>query len=109
MEILFASLILSLNSLTNKELLLCILAIVEVVMSLITAIVYKRDKMLAKRGLWRTKEKTLFILPWLMGGIGGFLGIYAVRHKTQHWYFPLNNMVALIVQASLFISLAILL
>ena len=109
MEIQFASLILSSNSLTNKELLLCILAIVEVVMSLITAIAYKRDKMLAKRGLWRTKEKTLLILPWLMGGIGGFLGIYAVRHKTQHWYFPLNNMVALIVQASLFISLAILL
>ena len=109
MEILFASLILSSNSLTNKEFLLWGLAIVEVVMSLITAIAYKRDKMLAKRGLWRTKEKTLLILPWLMGGIGGFLGIYAVRHKTQHWYFPLNNMVALIVQASLFISLAILL
>ncbi|MDE5855845.1 MAG: DUF1294 domain-containing protein [Anaeroplasmataceae bacterium] len=94
---------------TNKELLLCGLAIVEIIMSLITAIAYKRDKMLAKRGLWRTKEKSLLILPWLMGGIGGFLGIYAVRHKTQHWYFPLNNMVALIVQASLFISLAILL
>ena len=109
MEIQFASLILSSNSLTNKELLLCGLAIVEIIMSLITAIAYKRDKMLAKRGLWRTKEKSLLILPWLMGGIGGFLGIYAVRHKTQHWYFPLNNMVALIVQASLFISLAILL
>lgn len=109
MEILFASLILSSNSLTNKELLLWVLAIVEVVMSFITAFAYKRDKMLAKKGLWRTKEKTLLILPWLMGGIGGFLGIYAVRHKTQHWYFPLNNMLALIVQASLFISLAILL
>ncbi|MCM1131641.1 MAG: DUF1294 domain-containing protein [Roseburia sp.] len=94
---------------TNKELLLLGLAIVEVMMSFITAIAYKRDKMLAKRGLWRTKEKTLLILPWFMGGIGGFLGIYAVRHKTQHWYFPLNNMLALIMQVSLFISLAILL
>ena len=109
MEIQFASLILSLNSLTNKEILLCVLTIVEGIMSLITAIAYKRDKILAKRGLWRTKEKTLLILPWLMGGIGGFFGIYAVRHKTQHWYFPLNNLLALIVQASLFISLAILL
>ncbi|MDE6241679.1 MAG: DUF1294 domain-containing protein [Anaeroplasmataceae bacterium] len=94
---------------TNKEILLWVLAVAEVVMSLITAIVYKRDKMLAKKRLWRTKEITLLILPWLMGGIGGFLGIYAVRHKTQHWYFPLNNMLALIVQASLFISFAILL
>ena len=109
MEIQFASLILSLNLSTNKSLILCILAIAEVVMSFITAIAYKRDKMLAKKGLWRTKEKTLLILPWLMGGFGGFLGIYAVRHKTRHWYFPLNNMLALIAQASLFISLSILL
>lgn len=78
-------------------------------MSLITAIAYKHDKAMARKGLWRTKEKTLLILPWLMGGIGGFLGIYAVRHKTQHWYFPLNNMLALIAQASIFISIAILL
>ncbi|MDE6661448.1 MAG: DUF1294 domain-containing protein, partial [Anaeroplasmataceae bacterium] len=92
---------------TNKSVILVILAIVEVIMSFITAIAYKRDKMLAKKGLWRTKEKTLLILPWLMGGLGGFLGIYVVRHKTRHWYFPLNNMLALIVQASLFISIFI--
>ncbi len=109
MEIQFASLILSLNSLTNKDIILIVLTIVELVMSLITAIVYKHDKVMAKKGLWRTKEKTLLILPWLMGGLGGFIGIYAVRHKTQHWYFPLNNVLALIVQASIFISLAILL
>ena len=109
MEIQFAYLILSLNLSTNKSLILFILAIAEVIMSFITAIAYKRDKMLAKKGLWRTKEMTLLILPWLMGGLGGFLGIYAVRHKTRHWYFPFNNMLALIAQASLFISLAILL
>ncbi len=109
MVILFVFLNLNLNLLINKEILLWILALVEAVMSLITAMVYKRDKTLAKKGLWRIKEKTLLILPWLMGGIGGFLGIYAMRHKTHHWYFPLNNMLALIVQASLFISLAILL
>ncbi len=109
MEIQFASLILSLNSLTNKEIILIVLTIVELVMSLITAIAYKHDKVMAKKRLWRTKEKTLLILPWLMGGLGGFIGIYAVRHKTQHWYFPLNNVLALIVQASIFISLAILL
>ena len=109
MEIQFASLILSLNSLTSKELLLTILAIIEIVMSIITVIFYKNDKVRAKKGLWRTKESVLLILPWVMGGLGGFMCIYTVRHKTQHWYFPLNNVLALIVQASLFISLAILL
>lgn len=109
MEIQFASLILSLNSLTNKELILLLLTGVEIIMSVITAIAYKHDKVMAKKGLWRTKEATLLILPWLMGGLGGFVGIYAVRHKTRHWYFPLNNVLALIVQASIFICLAILL
>lgn len=109
MEILFASLILSSNLSTNKSLILSILAGAEIIMSMITAIAYKRDKVLAKKGLWRTKESILLLLPWLMGGLGGFLGIYSIRHKTRHWYFPLNNMLALIVQASLFISLAIIL
>lgn len=109
MGIPFASLILSSNLSTNKSLILSILAGIEIIMSMITAIVYKRDKVMAKKGLWRTKESILLLLPWLMGGLGGFLGIYSIRHKTRHWYFPLNNMLALIVQASLFISIAILL
>ncbi len=109
MEIPFASLILSLNSLTNKELILIILACIELVMSLVTVILYKNDKVKAKKRMWRTKESLLLILPWLMGGLGGFMGVYSIRHKTQHWYFPLNNVLALITQATLFISLAILL
>lgn len=76
-------------------------------MSLLTVFFYKIDKEKAKRGQWRTKEKTLLLLPWLMGGIGGFLGVYVVRHKTRHWYFVLNNVFALIVQGSIFISLLI--
>ncbi len=108
MEILFVFLILSLNLSTNRTTLIVILAILEILMSIITLIAYKRDKRLAKKGKWRTKEKTLLILPWLMGGLGGFLGIYSVRHKTNHWYFPLNNVFALIVQASVFIMLILL-
>ena len=79
-----------------------ILVIAETVMSIITALAYSIDKQKAKTGKWRTKEKTLLILPWLMGGIGGVLGVYSIRHKTNHWYFPLNNVLALIVQFSLF-------
>lgn len=109
MEIQFASLILSLNSLTNKEIIILILGILEVVMSIFTLLLYKIDKNRAKHRKWRIKEVTLLLFPWLMGGIGGFMGIYAVRHKTHHWYFPLNNMLALIAQVSLFISLFILL
>ncbi|MDE5715760.1 MAG: DUF1294 domain-containing protein [Anaeroplasmataceae bacterium] len=109
MEIQFASLILSLSSLTNKEKIIFILGIIECIMSILTFLLYKIDKKRAKKRQWRIKEAILLLFPWLMGGIGGFMGIYTVRHKTHHWYFPLNNMLALIAQASLFISLLIIL
>lgn len=108
MVISLESLILSSNSLISKEKLLLILFILEFVMSIITLFAYKIDKIKAKQGVWRTKEKTLLILPWLMGGIGGLIGVYGVRHKTNHWYFPLNNVLALIVQFTLIISIYIL-
>ncbi len=109
MGIPFASLILSSSSLTDKNLLITIYLVCELVMSLLTAFFYKLDKEKAKRGQWRTKEKTLLLLPWLMGGVGGFLGVYVLRHKTRHWYFVFNNVLALILQGSILICMIVLL
>lgn len=108
MVTLLESLILSLSLSINKDNLLLVLVIAEIVMSIITLLAYKIDKQKAKSGKWRTKEKTLLILPWLMGGIGGLIGIYGVRHKTNHWYFPLNNVLAIIVQFAVFACIFIL-
>lgn len=93
----------------DKEKILFVLIVLEILMSLVTLIAYKVDKVKAKRGSFRTKEKTLLIMPWLMGGIGGFMGVYVVRHKTKHWYFVMNNVLALIVQFAIFASVIILL
>ena len=41
------------------------------------------DKRKAQHGSWRIKEKTLFTITLLGGGIGTILGMYAFRHKTQ--------------------------
>ena len=102
MVTLYVSLIMSSSLSINKDKLLVCLVIAEVVMSIITLLAYKIDKQKAKTGKWRTKEKTLLILPWLMGGLGWLFGVYGVRHKTNHWYFPLNNVLALIVQFAVF-------
>ena len=92
----------------DKELIITILFISEMVMSFITMLAYKIDKVKAKKNKYRTKEKTLLILPWLMGGIGGFIGVYFIRHKTKHWYFVMNNVLALIIQFSIFACIIIL-
>ncbi len=51
------------------------------------------DKLRSKRGAWRVRERTLFLLALLGGGAGGLLGMFLFRHKTRHsafvWGFPL--------------------
>ena len=41
------------------------------------------DKRKAQKGSWRISEKALFTLVVLGGGVGGILGMYVFRHKTQ--------------------------
>lgn len=92
----------------EKEIIVGTLVILEFIMSIVTLFAYKIDKVKAKNGSYRIKEKTLLIMPWLMGGIGGFMGVYVVRHKTKHWYFVMNNVLALIFQFAIFASVIIL-
>ena len=33
----------------------------------------------------------------LIGAIGGLIGMYGLRHKTQHWYFVVVNFLSLII------------
>ncbi len=55
--------------------------------NLATFLVYGADKRRAKRGAWRVKEKTLFLLPLLGGSVGAIAGMRVFHHKTKHWYF----------------------
>ena len=59
-------------------------------MSLVAFLTMGSDKLLAKRGARRVPEARLFLLALLGGGIGGFLGMYAFRHKTRHLHFVIG-------------------
>jgi uncharacterized membrane protein YsdA (DUF1294 family) len=48
------------------------------------------DKRRARRGMWRIKERTLFIIAALGGSVGSMLGMAAFRHKTKHRSFTLG-------------------
>lgn len=56
------------------------------------------DKWKAKKGYWRTPEKTLLTLALLGGGIGGIAGMYIFRHKTKKMRFYIGFPTILIVQ-----------
>lgn len=80
-----------------------ILCAVTVVMSVISFCAMGSDKKKAKTGSRRTPEKTLFLYAILFGGIGGTLGMYAFRHKTQHWYFAIFFPLLALAQAALIV------
>ncbi len=45
------------------------------------------DKLSAKRGWRRIRERTLFLWAGLGGGLGVWAGMYCFRHKTRHLSF----------------------
>ncbi len=75
-----------------------ILLIYIAVMSLIAFAAFGLDKFKAKTNRWRIRERTLFLLAILGGGIGAFLGMQVFRHKTQHRQFVIGIPAIMIVQ-----------
>lgn len=57
------------------------------------------DKYKAKKNKWRVPEKTLMLVAALGGSIGSLIGMYTVRHKTQHLKFTLGIPLILALQA----------
>lgn len=69
------------------------------VLSIISAFLYRRDKILAQKNKWRIKEKTLLLSGLIGGALGSLFAMYTFRHKTKHWYFTFFNVLFLIMHA----------
>lgn len=67
--------------------------------NLVAFIVTVTDKNKAKKGKWRIKESTLFIVALLGGAAVMYLTMLAVRHKTLHLRFMLMLPVIAVVEA----------
>lgn len=78
-----------------------------IVINLITFLTMYIDKRKAKKGKRRIPEKTLFILAFIGGSIGGIAGMYTFRHKTQKSRFVVGFPAILILEV--LVGIAILL
>lgn len=78
-----------------------------VLLSIITFIAYGADKRKAKKGAYRTKEKTLLLLSFFGGAFGGYPAMLIFCHKTkgEHWYFTAVNLLGIAIHATLLILL----
>ena len=65
------------------------------------------DKFKAQKGMWRTKEKTLFVLAAIGGSIGAIAGMYKFRHKTKHTQFVYGMPMILIAQIVVIVYLLV--
>jgi uncharacterized membrane protein YsdA (DUF1294 family) len=74
--------------------LLQVLLVWLLVINVITAIAYAYDKMSARRGGRRVRERTLWILNFLGGFLGAWIVFFGMRHKTQHTSFKIVQSLA---------------
>ncbi|MCL2353454.1 MAG: DUF1294 domain-containing protein [Defluviitaleaceae bacterium] len=72
-------------------------AIFFALINIISFSLYAIDKKRASKGQWRIKEGTLILFTVFFGGIGGFLGMSVLRHKTTKPSFKLAAAIGLIV------------
>jgi uncharacterized membrane protein YsdA (DUF1294 family) len=67
------------------------------IINVLTFFIFGIDKYKAKKNYSRVSEKGLFLLCFIGGGIGGFVGMYTFRHKTRKWYFNLLVPISIVV------------
>jgi len=65
------------------------------------------DKISAKKGQWRTPEKTIFSITLLGGGLGTVSGMFLFRHKTKKMKFTIGLPTILLAEIAIIIYLTI--
>lgn len=75
------------------------------VVSLLTFILYAEDKSSAKRGLWRTQERTLHLFSLVGGWPGAMIAQQTLRHKSKKQPFRAIFWLTVIINIGLFIWL----
>lgn len=83
------------------------IAIYLIVINLTGFISMYWDKQKAKKGQWRTPEKTLLTIALIGGSIGSLIGMYTFKHKTHKTRFWIGIPVILVIQICLAIYIII--
>ena len=79
-----------------------IIAAYGVIMNIKTYRLFKYDKRYAQEEEERIPEFRLLLNMWIGGGIGGFVAIYKLRHKTKHKVFTVTAKFLLVAQILLY-------
>jgi len=75
--------------------------------NIIVFMIYGADKSKAKKNKRRISERTLLVSAFLMGGIGAFLGMIVLRHKTKHIRFKILLPLAAILNIAAYVAMSV--
>ena len=75
-----------------------------VVINVATAAAYARDKLSARSGGRRIRERTLLLLNVLGGVVGAWIVFFGMRHKTLHRRFWIVQSLATILWAAVLLG-----
>lgn len=67
------------------------------IINLVLLIMYGLDKFFAMSNKRRIREKTLFFVALISGGLGAILGMFIFKHKTKKIKFYIFNIGILIL------------
>ena len=83
------------------NIILYVYAALMLLMSLVAFAVYAYDKAVAGTGKRRIPEITLLLLAAALGGVGAYIAMKSLRHKTQHRKFVILVPIFAVVQVVL--------
>lgn len=74
--------------------------ILTAVWNIIVFGIFGADKWKASHSKWRISERTLILICFFMGSVGGILGMYVWRHKTRRMKFKILTPLAFLCNAA---------
>ena len=78
------------------------------VLSIVALLLFIIDKNLARRGAWRISEAALWFFTVFFGGVGSFVGMHLMHHKTRHTNFRIGVPICALLQLAALAALIVL-
>lgn len=78
-----------------------VIIIIFIIISLLTYLIYAKDKKAAKQNEWRTSESTLHLYSLLCGWPGAIVAQQRLRHKSKKTRFRAVFILTVIINTSL--------
>lgn len=61
-----------------------------IIMNIFSFFLFAIDKHKARRNRFRISERFLLLVTFLGGGLGAFLAMHSIHHKTKKWIFKVG-------------------